>query len=106
MSFKTLNRSTRGGSLRGYVNTTYTELVSAFGKPTEGDGYKVDCEWIIEFDDGEQATIYNYKDGLNYCGADGKPTEEITDWHVGGEKREALKRVLQYVSFNSWSSDE
>lgn len=72
-------------SLQGYVKTTYAKLVECFGKPTcDGDGYKVDAEWIITFADGVVATIYNYKDGRNYCGEEGLAVEDITEWHVGG----------------------
>lgn len=72
-------------SLQGYVTTTYADLVGCFGEPTcDGDGYKVDAEWIITFADGVVATIYNYKDGKNYCGEEGLDVEDIREWHVGG----------------------
>lgn len=74
-----------GTYLLGTVETTYQKLVELFGTPSPGgDGYKTDAEWIIRFEDGKIATIYNYKSGRNYLGDDGTPTEEITDWHVGG----------------------
>jgi len=73
-----------GTCLQGYINATYQELIDVFGKPTKSDGYKVDAEWLIEFEDGTVATVYNWKNGLNYCGADGTPVEYITRWNVGG----------------------
>lgn len=79
--------------LQGETTATYKELTSLFGKPHDGDGYKVDAEWRIKFEDGTLATIYNWKDGKNYCGEDGTPTEQITEWHIGGTSRAAVDRV-------------
>ena len=73
-----------GTCLQGYINATYQELIDVFGKPTKSDGYKVDAEWLIEFEDGTVATVYNWKNGPNYCGAEGTPVEYITEWNVGG----------------------
>lgn len=73
-----------GTSLVGRINTTYDKLVEIFGIPLDGDGHKSDSEWEIQFSDGNVATIYNYKNGINYNGSDGTPVEEITDWHIGG----------------------
>ena len=73
-------------SLITYIECSYAELVSTFGQPTypNGDGYKVDAEWVLDTPDFGRVTIYNYKDGKNYCGEDGLATEDIRDWHVGG----------------------
>ena len=48
-----------GSHRQGYVQADYERLLGLFGKPHDGDGYKVDWEWNIEFEDGEIATIYN-----------------------------------------------
>ena len=80
----------RGGdsnfsSLQGYIHTSYADLVGCFGEPTsDGDGYKIDAHWAITFADGVVATIYNWKDGVNYCGMEGTPVENIREWHIGG----------------------
>lgn len=66
------------------LNIPYRILVDVFGEPLCGDGGKTDAEWIIEFADGTIATIYNYKNGIAYCGDSGIPTEQITDWSIGG----------------------
>jgi hypothetical protein len=86
-----------GTSLMGYIDCPYDTLTKLFGEPTKGDEYKVDAEWIIEFEDGTVATIYNYKDGKNYCGADGLNKEEITNWHIGGNSKKAELRVCEVV---------
>jgi len=86
-----------GTHLQGYIETTYARLVEVFGKPHfEGDGYKVDAEWVLETPAGV-ATIYNYKDGKNYNGEDGTPTELITDWHIGGHKEDVVAHIIRAV---------
>jgi hypothetical protein len=83
-----------GTSLQGYVNVTYATLKKVFGKEHgDGDGYKVDAEWMLQFSDGVVATIYNYKDGKNYCGRSGLAKSKITDWHVGGNSARAVANV-------------
>lgn len=81
-----------GTSLQGYVTADYSELCKAFGSPGNGDGYKIDAQWIVE--DGEiVATVYNYKDGPNYMGEDGRPVRDIMDWHIGGKDERAIDLV-------------
>jgi hypothetical protein len=82
-----------GTSLQGYINADYKVLKKVFGKASEGDGYKVDAEWLLVFSDGVVATIYNYKDGKNYNGRSGLNKTEITDWHVGGNSARAVANV-------------
>lgn len=82
-----------GTSLQGYITADFKVLKKLFGKPTDGDGYKVDAEWCLEFSDGVVATIYNYKDGKNYNGARGTPKTQITEWHVGGRSARAVANV-------------
>lgn len=84
-----------GTSLQGYICVSHRELVKIFGKHHGNDGYKVDAEWFLRFDDGTVATIYNYKDGRNYCGGTGKSIRDIVDWHVGGYNKDAVKRVRE-----------
>lgn len=95
MGFKTLEEWPQGTqtSLQGYININYDTLVEKLGEPTDGDQYKTDAEWLIRFDDGTFATIYNYKDGVSYNGTSGLRVSEITDWHVGGADDTATKRV-------------
>lgn len=79
--------------LQGYIKADYNKLVELFGEPTEGDGYKIDAEWMLEFEDGTVATIYNWKNGRNYCGHEGDPVEIITDWHIGGHNKRTVRLV-------------
>jgi hypothetical protein len=61
----------------------------------EGDGYKTDAEWEIKFEDGSIATIYNWKDGKNYCGHSGLKTVNIRDWHIGGFSSGVVNYIKQ-----------
>lgn len=83
--------------LQGQVSVTYACLVRVFGQPKEGFG-KTDAEWVVLFADGTIATIYNYKDGKNYNGDDGLPTNEITEWHIGGQNERAVELVKLTLS--------
>jgi hypothetical protein len=96
MNFTTHNTAEidiNGSCLQGEITAGYAELVSLFGRPHDGDGYKVDAEWDVRFEDGTVATIYNWKNGKNYYGEDGTPTEQITDWHVGGDHKRCVDKV-------------
>lgn len=89
-----------GTSLQGYCDedTTYQELVEAFGEPEESDGYKVDANWRIKFNDGTVATIYNYKTGKNYNeDGEGLDVEDMIGqhWHIGGNSIEAEQKVRE-----------
>jgi len=91
-----------GTHLQGNVGATYQELVEVFGEPTkfkwsEESDNKVDAQWAIKFEDGTVATIYNYKNGLNYLGAEGKRVNEISMWNVGGHSERAVFLVNEEV---------
>tara|TARA_R100001163_G_scaffold64723_1_gene59661 strand:- start:367 stop:678 length:312 start_codon:yes stop_codon:yes gene_type:complete len=96
MTFETHNETTvlSGGTcLQGYITIDFDKLVAVFGEPCEGDQYKVDWEWEIEFDDGTVATVYNWKNGPSYCGEQGLNQYQIKEWHVGGRSRTAVNLV-------------
>ena len=99
MKFKTHNDKEImcGGCFQGEILTSYKNLVKLFGEPTIADGYKVDAEWLIEFEDGTIAAIYNWKDGKNYNGHNGTATEDIKDWHIGGNDQKAVVYVTEVV---------
>ena len=92
-------QAVNGTSLKGYITTDYSVLVEAFGPPhSDGDGYKVDAEWMLQFSNGVVARIYNWKDGVNYCGEHGLPVEDITEWHIGGKSYLAERTVDEYIA--------
>jgi hypothetical protein len=95
----------RGGnvnmsSLQGYIETSYNDLVGCFGLHDDDyDDYKSDANWTITFADGVVATIYNWKNGKNYCGEEGLALEDITLWHIGGYRgTDAEGRVKEVMS--------
>lgn len=96
MTFKTHNETEiniNGTCLQGEVEATYAELCDLFGSHHDGDGYKVDAEWYVQFSDGTVATIYNWKNGKNYEGENGLPLEQIDSWHIGGNSAKAETQV-------------
>jgi hypothetical protein len=108
MKFKTHNSSDwnanlTGSHLQGYLQADYFILKELFGEPTEADGYKVDAEWEVQFEDGLIATIYNWKNGQNYNGSNGLDVEDITQWHIGGFDKEVVDRInkvyKEYVAY-------
>ena len=94
----TANINVNGTSLSGYISVDYNTICKVFGEPTESDGYKTDAEWMIQFSDGKVATIYNWKDGKNYCGASGLNVEDIKEWHIGGHCNEVVSRIQNLLS--------
>lgn len=99
MKFEHMADFAGGTCLQGHVTTTYEKLVRCFGEPTgSGDEYKVQAEWYLRFADGTVATIYDWKEGDNYCGkGEGKPAEKVTDWHIGGHNDKAVKHVREFL---------
>jgi len=91
MNYKKLDgndMSSNGTSLQGYVRTTRNNIVNKLGDETYWDNdytEKVQSEWVLKFDDGKVATIYNYKTGIT-------PLDEY-DWHIGGHDEDVVKRV-------------
>ncbi len=91
-----------GTSFEGEIIADYNMLLSKLGPPCESfDNYKSDAEWIIEFEGGSVATIYNWKDGKNYLGEDGLDLCDIKEWHVGGRIKEVVAWVDDLIN-NSW----
>jgi hypothetical protein len=79
---------TAGSHLQGHITALYSTLVAMFGEPMQGDGYKTQAEWVVEFYDEEAdeyviTTIYDWKQ------YDRKP-QQVIDWNVGGFKSSAV----------------
>ena len=91
-----------GSHGQGTIDATFAELKHCFGNPRGShDDYKSDAEWNIKFGSGnlvEIATIYNWKNGLNYCGAErGLRLCQMTSFSVGGFSKNALRLVESVV---------
>ena len=105
MKFVTHNQSNiniSGTHLQGYINVEYSTLKKLFGKPTAGDSYKTDAEWEIQFEDGSVATIYNWKNGKNYCGKEGIPKTKITKWNIGGNDVSVVQKLESILRHSSY----
>tara|TARA_E500000075_G_C6804475_1_gene227808 strand:- start:184 stop:597 length:414 start_codon:yes stop_codon:yes gene_type:complete len=90
---------TGGTYLQGHIDTTYENIVSVLGKQHHnGDDYKTDAEWNIKFEDGTIATLYNWKNGKNYCGEEGCELEDITEWNIGGHNPRARDLLFSLLN--------
>jgi len=71
----------------GQITTDYDTLVEKFGKPGPGDGYKVDVEWQLEVAGDTIVTIYDWKRGISYLGAEeGISPRKNKLWNIGGDR--------------------
>jgi len=86
-----------GTSLEAYCTVSYQKLVKEFGQPVCFDDYKTDAEWVVQDMDGRVFTVYNYKDGKNYCGEEGKLVEEIVEWHIGAVSQDGVSDLVDYL---------
>jgi len=91
-----------GSHGQGTIDATFEELKHCFGNPRGShDDHKCDAEWNIKFGSGnliEIATIYNWKNGMNYCGAEkGLRLCQMTSFSVGGFSKNALRLVESVV---------
>ena len=88
-----------GTHLQGHISTTYENIVSVLGKQHHnGDDYKTDAEWSIKFEDGTIATLYNWKNGKNYCGDEGCELEDIIEWNIGGHSPRAVDLLTNLLN--------
>lgn len=92
MKFTTTGVSAEGTWLQGSVMTTRSRIEAVFGAPTydTDDNFdKVMTEWVIAFDNGTVATIYDWK--RYESGPVGM--DELYDWHIGGRDSDAVTKV-------------
>jgi len=86
-----------GSSFQAEIEIMYSTLITILGQPNyENDGYKIDAEWTINTPYGV-ATIYNYKDGKNYLGDEGKDTEDIIEWRIGAIDKRASDLLVSIL---------
>ncbi len=95
-TWEELTKKIKGSSFKGDFIKSYDELRQIFGEPSfDGDGYKVDAEWVIETPHGI-ATVYNYKNGPSYTGTG--LISEIRGWHIGSKSINAAEYVMKCLS--------
>ena len=86
--------------LVGYIECDYQVLVSCFGEPNPEhcDSYKTDVEWrVAQSSLGYSISIYNWKNGKNYCGPDGLAVRDIKRWNVGGKNSSDVSLIEQVL---------
>ena len=83
--------------LQGHITCPFSLLITLFGQPEDGDDSKMDAHWSIEFDDGITATIYNWKNGIAYCGSLAPEVEQITKWNIGGFDQSSCDHVRNII---------
>ncbi len=100
---KSINKADANGThLQDYLYVDYKSIVARYGQPISVvDGYKIDAEWIIEWEDGLVGTIYNWKNGKNYLGKDGIPLVKINEWNIGGKNKIVVRRIRDDI-INAW----
>ncbi len=94
-SRKAVARPTRGVpamALLGAINASYDELVAAFGKPMEGDGYKTEAVWAVDLTPEISVQIYNYKNSRSYDKANPR-IQDVGEWSVDGTQSDAIEWV-------------
>jgi len=97
---------TAGTSLVGHLERVdFYRLIEVFGRPgtDNHDDYKCDAQWDIEFGDGLVATIYNWKNSLNYNdrieknGDHGMQLTDMTHWNIGGKDPKVVDRLMSML---------
>ncbi len=83
--------SANGTHLQGEVSISFDRLQKIFGDPIlSGPGDKVQAEWIIQFEDGTIATVYDWKEWVDY--------KKVQNWHIGGYNNKAVQKVKMALS--------
>lgn len=85
---------------KGTLLTDYETIKKVFGEPnTDFEcGHQTDAHWTIQFLDGQVGTIYNWKNGKNYC--DAYELEDIPEWEVGGKTSEVYERINKMLGLD------
>lgn len=78
----------------GDVGARYDRLVELFGEPLSADliwdDDKSKVVWLIEFEDGTWATIYDYEAGT--------PPSHVVNWRVAGWDEQVLRKVQAHLA--------
>lgn len=90
-------RLSEGGGYLATIEVSYTDLIAAFGKPSEGDQYKTEAEWTIRFPKDQKIAIYNYKNSKSYSSIL-PDVEKVTEWHIGGNNGALVDKILGMVA--------
>ena len=86
---KAIGTSFHGITIRGSVNQL-SEVIGEYSKLNSGDG-KVVYQWILETDEDEVVTIYDWK-MYREVGID----EEI-EWNIGGYSKKSTEKAREEI---------
>lgn len=93
---KQTTQSANGTSFHGTTfSATVQDLRQALGEPRfeQNDGEdKINFEWILETEDGEVFTVYDWKE---YHVIDEE--EEDIEWHIGGNSQKITGKALEEI---------
>jgi len=83
---------------QGTIEVSFKEIFDKLGPcHWDGEGYKTDAEWAIKSGD-TIATLYNWKNGKNYLGDQGLEIQDITEWNIGGNSKEAVDLIYKILN--------
>jgi len=88
---KQTNQDTNGTSFHStIINATVNQLSEICGEPETGQFEdKVTHEWVLETDEGEVFTIYDWKEYRQI------EDDENIEWHIGGKSAAITERAKQ-----------
>lgn len=93
---KQTSKSQNGSSYHGTCVTTSVEVMKRIaGLPFEENNCgedKVNMEWVLETDDGDVFTIYDWKEyrPLNL--------HDVITWHIGGHSKTITEKALSEIN--------
>ncbi len=90
-----------GTALEGYITTTRRALAAKFGEPdmTGTIDNKITTEWVLKFEDGTIADIYDWKRDWDDLGA--PELDEVYTWHIGGHGKAAVYAVTEALGIGA-----
>jgi len=101
MNYQTHNETNiefEGTSLQGSIHASYEDLVQTFGQPIANHPEpRIEAEWIVLFENGTVATIYNWKNGKKWLGPSGTEIAAINKWNIGGTTKAAFTNVVMSI---------
>jgi hypothetical protein len=80
-----------GTSLQGYIRATYSHLVRCFGEPIQTNCGKTNIEWVLESDNGEIVTIYDWK-----VSRQAWDNDQLFQFNVGGKSNKVLDTLENF----------
>ena len=92
---KKTSKSANGTSFYDTViESTVNELEHILGESDYGDnnGYdKVNFEWVMETDNGDVFTVYDWKEYRSLSG------NEVVEWHIGGRSKDVTEQAKREI---------